>query len=66
MVDYRLYFMTSDGHIGDAIDIECEDDAHAIAVVEARGEVAGLELWQRGRWVRNFPAKPIPPPSPPH
>jgi len=55
VADYRLYFMTEDGHIRHAIDLERQDDAHAIALVEARKERVPMELWQRSRQVRVFP-----------
>jgi hypothetical protein len=55
-MDYRLYFMTYDGHIRHGMDLQCDDDEQAIALVESRRELGPLELWERGRPVKVFPA----------
>jgi hypothetical protein len=61
MPDYRLYFLGEDGHIRDAVELDCADDAVAIALAEdhrqEREHTYAMVLWQRDRRVRAFPAQ---------
>jgi hypothetical protein len=55
--DYRVYFLTRDGHIERALDLECEDDtAAAEALLDIGGEQP-KELWERDRQVMIFTAQ---------
>lgn len=56
MTDYRLYFLDETGHIREALELDCRDDDEAITLAEARREGGPIELWQRSRVVRRFPA----------
>jgi hypothetical protein len=55
-MDYRLYFL-EDGRIRHVVPLECESDEHAIQVVEEHRDGRDMELWQRARMVREFPAQ---------
>ena len=55
MRGYKLYLFDDKDHIRSAIDLECEDDAHAIRVAEASPS-ARMELWQGARKVKKFRA----------
>ena len=54
MLDYRLYFLDEQGHVRRGLDLECRDDAHAIAVVSEHLSDEAMELWQGARKVRVF------------
>jgi hypothetical protein len=54
MVAYRLYLLDDKDHIKSAMDLECEDDAHAISRAETWLH-APMELWQGARMVKRFP-----------
>ena len=56
-MDYRLYFHGRDGHIHHVIMLDCEDDDRAIRNVCEHRNGEPMELWQRGRKVRDFPAR---------
>jgi hypothetical protein len=64
MAHYRLYFYHEGQRpgpgrrIAHALDLECEDDAEAIREVEKHRETPNtyMELWQRDRLVKTFPA----------
>ena len=57
MQGYRLYFLNSHNHIRHALEIECEDDARAIAWAETVSEGRPMELWQGARVVAKFDAE---------
>jgi hypothetical protein len=67
---YRLYFLDPAGHIGKAVELDCEDDAQAIRGVEPHRDGRAMELWQTDRLVKTYPAdrRGAEPPrrSPPH
>jgi hypothetical protein len=46
-----MYFLNSIGHIERTKEIECSNDADAVAELEAEGCYA--ELWQRDRFVKG-------------
>jgi hypothetical protein len=48
---YRLYFLDANNHIQRALDLECEDDTHAIQQARAHVHPRGKELWQGARMV---------------
>jgi hypothetical protein len=52
---YRLYFLDSAARIRDVVDMECVDDAAALAVAAPHiGKGQAMELWNRDRLVRHF------------
>jgi hypothetical protein len=56
MAGYRLYFMDKQDHITEAVELECEDDSHAIRHAEPYLDGREVELWRRARVVMRFPA----------
>jgi len=60
MLDYRLYFLDGDGHIQGVVELDCANDAEAIAVAETYGDGRPMELWRRERWIRRFSGKERP------
>jgi len=46
MPHYRLYFLGADGHIKQAVDLECRGDEDAIEQVRHHEIGHGLELWR--------------------
>jgi hypothetical protein len=58
---YRLYFLDAADRIRHAIDMECEDDATAIATAEPQADGRTMELWNRDRLVRRFARPPSTP-----
>jgi hypothetical protein len=61
VADYRLYFLDNAAHIRHALDLDFESDERAIAVVaQDYSDGQAMELWQRDRKVKNFPAIPKP------
>ena len=53
MLNYRLYFLEG-GHIRHAVNLDCEDDEHAVETVESHRDGREMELWQGARFVRSF------------
>ena len=51
MTHYRLYFLDSGGGIRHALDLECDDDEHAIRIVSDHIDGGPMELWQGRRRV---------------
>ncbi len=56
-MDYRLYFLDTEGHVRRRIDLECEDDEAAVEVAETHADGMAMELWRRERVVRKFPLR---------
>jgi len=54
-VYYRLYFYEA-GHIVRVAEFSCEDDAAAVKRVAEHADGRAMELWERGRLVKGFPA----------
>lgn len=54
MTHYRLYFFDERDHISRAVDIECIDDAEAIASVDDHPHRYAIELWQGARRIHRF------------
>jgi hypothetical protein len=49
-----LYFFDARDHISRALDIECRDDAEAIASVREHDHPFAIELWQGARRIERF------------
>jgi hypothetical protein len=54
MAGYRLYILNGRGHIVDAVEFHCEDDATAQALAERHSEGRATELWSDARVVRRY------------
>jgi len=54
MPGYRLYLLDGADHIRQAAELECQNDEHAVAVVEERHPGIRMELWEGPRLVRRF------------
>ncbi len=54
MRDYRLYFLDNSDHVRRAVDLQCEDDDHAIANAVEHAHPHARELWELSRLVRRF------------
>lgn len=57
LVHYRLYFLGHDGRIIRGLDLECEDDATAIATARRQDHGYATELWQSARRIGSFDPK---------
>ncbi|MBV8682841.1 MAG: hypothetical protein JO111_08215 [Caulobacteraceae bacterium] len=55
MTDYRLYAL-SDNRIVRVVELDCDDDDSAIVEASAHACAQPMELWQRARLVKRFPA----------
>lgn len=51
MASYRFYFMTADDHIARGQDVDCHDDADAIARASALRYAYAVEIWCERRKV---------------
>jgi hypothetical protein len=58
MTDYRVYVLGSDGHIVNAIQLDCPDDSTAIQTAKQYINGHDIELWLRDRKIAKFDAKP--------
>ena len=58
MTDYRVYVMGTDGHIANAILLDCVDDNAAIESAKQLVNGRDLELWQRDRLIAKFDRRP--------
>lgn len=56
-MDYQLYLLAADDRIQRRLDLECRDDAHAIATVAEHDSHQAMELWQGERLVKRFEAQ---------
>jgi hypothetical protein len=57
MPDYRLYFLSSEGRVAHAVELQCRDDENAIEMAESQADGRGMELWCLERRVKIFPAE---------
>lgn len=60
MIEYRAYLLDGEGHIFSRIDLECEDDEHALTQARQYVDGCDVEVWQRARRVgklTNHPGK---------
>jgi hypothetical protein len=55
MADYRYCFLEQDGSIRGGINVECEDDGHALAGATKVKHHNGMEVWQGDRRVWRLP-----------
>jgi hypothetical protein len=60
-VDYRVYFLGSDGHFVRFVGLSCSDDAEAIERARRLIQDQGIELWSGERLVVRLPKKQDPP-----
>jgi hypothetical protein len=62
---YRTYFLDQDGHISNAIDMECTDDQQAKECAKKFLSDRNAELWKEDQLVAIYTAGkgPLPPPS---
>ena len=65
MQHYRAYFLDRDGHISNAIDMECTDDEQAQECAKKFVSNRNAELWQEDRLIAIYAAGrgPLPPPD---
>ena len=57
---YRFYLFMADGHIGEAREADCADDAYAVAKApELIGLYPALEIWNEGRKVARLSAEEL-------
>lgn len=54
-MSYRIYLLDEAGRISRARDVDCEDDAAAIATARLIASTQGVEIWQRTRLVASLP-----------
>jgi len=54
MPEYRLYLLDERRHVRRRLDLDCRDDAHALAVISEHLPDEAMELWEGARMVRAF------------
>jgi hypothetical protein len=59
-VDYRAYFVGSDGHFVRFVGLSCSDDAEAIEQARRLIEEQDIELWSGERFIARLPKKQHP------
>ena len=64
-MNYRTYFLDQDGHISNAIDMECTDDEQAKECAKKFLSDRSAELWKEDRLIAIYAAGkgPLPPPQ---
>ena len=60
MPDYHLYFLSPEGKVTHAVELECPDDENAIEMAESQADGRAMELWSLKRRVKTFQPAPIP------
>ena len=55
---YRLYFIDRNGHIQQAAEFECANDAEAELFAQDQRDTRSMELWSGARRVAEYPARP--------
>ena len=60
MVDYRAYFVGSDGHFVRFVGLSCSDDAEAIEQARRLIEGQDIEVWSGERFIIRLLKKPDP------
>ena len=60
MVDYRAYFVGSDGHFVRFVGLSCSDDVDAIEQARRLIEDQDIELWSGERFIIRLPQKQHP------
>ena len=61
MADYRIFFLDSDGHVRNAVEMDCENDEAAVAFAQEKFDGRCMELWQLGRMVSRLEATQLAP-----
>ena len=61
MVDYRAYFVGSDGYFVRFVGLSCSDDAEAVAQARRLIEDQDIELWSGDRFIIRLPKTQDPP-----
>ena len=56
MPHYRAYFLDEDGHISNAIDMECTDDDQAKECAKKFVSGQSAELWHEDRLIATYTA----------
>ena len=51
---YQLYFLDGGDRDRRRMDLECEDDGQAVAVISEHLSPGAMELWEGERLVRRF------------
>jgi hypothetical protein len=54
VTSYRLYFLDGQGHIRNALEMECESDAEAMRAAQLQDVRVSRELWSLARFVARF------------
>jgi hypothetical protein len=54
MPQYRTYLIDEDGHISNAIDMECTDDEQAKECAKKFITGSNAELWQQDRLIETY------------
>lgn len=54
MQHYRAYFLDEDGHISNAIDMECTDDEQAKECAKKFVSGRNAELWHEDRLIATY------------
>jgi hypothetical protein len=57
VVDYRVYFVGSDGHFVRFVGLSCSDDAEAVEQARRLIEGQDIELWSGERFIVRLPPK---------
>jgi hypothetical protein len=57
MKHYRAYFLDEDGHISNAIDMECTDDEQAKECAKKYVSGHNAELWRDDRLLATYTAR---------
>ena len=65
-MDYRLYFLNDAGHVKFRVELDCEDDDHAIQTARRAADGRAMELWNQDRQVKVFLADDALPGSSPY
>jgi hypothetical protein len=61
MTIYRAYPVGPDGRFCGVNELDCADDAEAIAQAEQLVDGHDIELWEQGRFLKRFARKTAPP-----
>jgi hypothetical protein len=61
VIEYRVYFIGSDGHFVRFVGLSCSDDAQAIEQARSLADRQDIELWSADRFVVRLEHKPNPP-----
>jgi hypothetical protein len=54
MTYYRAYIVGEDGHFIEAVNLDCADDAAAVASAKQLVNSRDVEVWQQGRMVTKL------------